>query len=182
MVDLPVAVFRSRIEDNATKEPTDQQKKIATNAYRLLQNWRTPPGSQKDGTYNGDVLTNWLKRVKVACKESGHLEMALTMVGHVLIHTPPDPDGLWIHHSTATALNDRDAKYMRDGFRTALFNSRGVHGFTSGREERALAQKYRGQADEVESHYHRLANSLRELAVSYEYDAEREESRKPFDV
>ena len=104
------------------------------------------------------------------------------MVGHVLIHTPPDPDGLWIRHSAAAALNAKDADDMRDGFRTALFNLRGVHGFTAGREERELAAKYRMQADEVESRgYHRLANALRELAGAYERDAERESSRDPFD-
>ena len=175
-------VFRSKSEEQPVEESKEQQKKIATNAYRLLRQWRTPPGSQKDGTFNGESLNAWLEHVKAACAESGHLEMALTMVGHVLIHTPPDPDGLWIHHSAAVALNAKDANDMRDGFVTELFNSRGVHGFTAGREERQLAERYRKQADEVEAHgYHRLANSLRKLASSYERDAEREENRDPFD-
>jgi len=175
-------VFRSKNDERPSKEPTEQQRSIAANAYRLLHNWRTPPGSQKDGTYDGDALTAWLEHVKAVCTETGHLEIALTMVGHVLIHTPPDPGGLWIHHSAAAALNARDASDMRDGFQTALFNSRGVHAFTAGREERELAAKYRRQADEVESRgYHRLANALRKLAASYELDAEREASRHPFD-
>ena len=75
-----------------------------------------PPGSQADGTYNGDALTAWLEDVKAACVESGHLEIALSMVGHVLIHTPPDPDGaLWLHRAAATALNAKDTGDMRDG-------------------------------------------------------------------
>jgi hypothetical protein len=41
------------------------------------------------------------------------------------------------------ALNAKDAGDMRDGYRTELFNSRGVHGFSAGREERELARKYR---------------------------------------
>jgi len=175
-------VFRSKNEERPTEEPTEQQKKTATNAYRLLDQWRTPPGSQNDGTYKGAVLADWLERVKAACTESGHLEVALTMVGHVLIHTPPDPDGLWIHHSAAEALNAKDAGDMQGGFSNALVNSRGVHGFTAGREERELADKYRVRAGEVESRgYHRLANTLRELATSYERDAERESTREPFD-
>lgn len=176
-------VFQSKEEEErSVEEPTEQQENIARNAYRLLSEWRMPPGSQKDGTFNGDALTPWLEDVKAACVESGHLEIALSMVGHVLIHTPPDPDGLWIHHSAATALNAKDANDMRDGFQTELFNSRGVHGFTAGREEGELAEKYRRQADEIESRsYHRLASSLRDLAASYERDAERDASRDPFD-
>ncbi len=175
-------VFRSKSEELPVEEPTEQQKNIASNAYRLLHQWRTPPGTQKDGTFSGETLNIWLEHVKAECAKSGHLEIALTMVGHVLMHTPPDPDGLWIHHSVAAALNAKDAKDMRDGFRTELFNSRGVYWSTAGREELQLAKNYYKKAEEVEScRYHRLANVLREIAASYERDAEREASRDPFD-
>src|SRR5262249_11371678 len=86
--------FRSRKAEQRVVEPTELQAKHATNAYRLLDGWKTPPGIQKDGTYNGDALTAWLENVKVACGESGHLEVALSIIGQVLIYTPPDPDGL----------------------------------------------------------------------------------------
>ncbi len=43
--------------------------------------------------------------------------------------------------------------------------------------------KYRDQAEKLEPHgYPRLADALRELAVSYERDAERLASRDLFDV
>jgi len=172
-------VFRSTREEHPVEEPTEQQKQIATNAYRLLSKWMTPPGSQLDGAYDGNALTAWLEEVRTACTASGHVEIALSKVGHVLIHTPPDPDGLWLHHAAATALNARDAGDMRDGFSTALFNSRGVHEVDpKGQAEREFAAKYRDQAEKLESHgYHRLTNTLRELAAAYERDAERLASR-----
>ena len=170
-------------EEHPVEEPTEQQKNIVANAYRLLSKWRTPPGSQTDEAYDGDALTTWLEAVKAACAESGHLEIALSMVGHVLIHTPPDPDGLWLHRSAATALNAKDTGDMRDGYRTALFNSRGAHWVDpEGGAERELATKYRDRAEKLESQgYHRLANTLRELADSYERDVERLVSRDLFD-
>jgi hypothetical protein len=176
-------VFRSKKEVHPVEEITEQQENIATNAYRLLREWRMPPGSQKYGTFNGDALIAWLEDVKLACVESGHLEISLSMVGHVLIHTPPDPDGLWLHHSAATALNAKDAGDMRDGFRATLFYSRGVQWVDpEGQGERELAEKYRTQAEEVEARgYHRLASSLRELAASYDRDAKRQASKDPFD-
>jgi hypothetical protein len=176
-------VFRSKKVAKPVKKPTDRQKNMAQNAYRLLSGWRIPPGSRKDGTFNGDALVTWLKDVKTICAESGHLEVALSMVGSVLIHTPPDPDGLWLHHSAAKILNARDANEMRSGFRTALFNSRGAHWVDpEGKEERELASKYRTQAEDIETHgYHRLAGTLRELADEYERDAERRVAEEPFD-
>jgi len=175
-------VFRSKNEEQPSEEPTEEKKRIATNAYRLLSEWRTPPGCRTDGSYDGDALSRWLDAVKKKCSETGHLEVAMTMLGHSLIYVPADPDGLWIHRAAAAALNAKDAGDMRDGFRTGLFNSRGVHGFSAGREEHELARKYRTQAESVEgSGFHRLATTLRELAESYERDAQRQSSRDPFE-
>lgn len=174
-------VFHPR-SDEARPKPTEEQTRIATNAYRLLHAWRITPGTRKDGSYDGAALATWLERAKALCAESGHLEIAMTMVGHVFAYAPADPGGLWIHQSAAEALNARDAGDMRDGFRTELFNSRGVHGFTAGKEEADLATKYRSMADQVEaSGYHRLATGLRELATSYDRYSDHEASRDPYD-
>ena len=166
-----------------TEEPTEGRKKIATNAYRLLSEWRTPPGCQADGTYDGDALSTWLDAVKKECSETGHLEIAMTMLGHSLTHVPSDSDGLWIHRSAAAALNAKDVGDMRNGFRTELFNSRGAHWVDpTGKPERELADKYRTQAEAVEgAGYHRLATTLRELASSYEREADSGSAGDRFD-
>lgn len=176
-------VFRSKKEEDPSKEPTEERKRIATNAYRLLSEWRTPPGCMEDGTYDGDTLTRWLDAAKKECSQTGHLEIAMTMLGNSLIHVPSDPDGLWIHRSAAAALNAKDAEDMRDGFRTDLYNSRGMHWVDpTGTPEREFATQYRAQAEAVENAgYHRLATTLRELAASYERDADRVASRERFD-
>jgi hypothetical protein len=176
-------VFPEKQEEHSTKEPTDERKRIGTNAYHLLSKWRTPPGCQADGTYDSDFLSRWLEAVKKECSRTGHLEIAMTILGHSLIHVPSDPDGLWIHRSAAAALNAKDAKDMRDGFRTGLFNSRGGHWVDpTGKPERDLTDKYRVQADAVEdAGYHRVATMLQELAASYEHEAERVVSRMRFD-
>jgi len=173
--------FRSKKEGRPIKEPNEEQKNIAARAYRLLHNWRIPPGSQKYGTYDGDVLTAWLENVKEICRESGHLDVALTMIGQVIFNVPSDPDGFWINHSAARALNDDEAEHMRTGFQTAVIASRGVYFSSGGEEERRLASKYLSRADKSEdSGYHRLATTFREVAAFYEGEAEQEASRALF--
>ncbi len=175
-------VFRSEKDERSTEEPSQEKEKIATNAYRLLSKWRTPPGSREDGTFDGDALNRWLEAMKKECLQTGHLEIALTMVGHALIHVPADPDGLWIDLSAAAALNAKDAGAMREGFRNELYNSRGVHWVDpTGKTEREFADKYHAQAEAVDNAgYQRLATALRKLAGSYEREAERVVSRDPF--
>ncbi len=168
------AIFRSKNEDGPIEAITEEKKKIASNAYNLLRRWSTPPGTDKNGLFDGVVFTKWVDMVKSICSASGHLEVALSMMGNVLIHAPEDPNGLWLHTAVAEALNDKDAEDMRKGYRTALFNSRGVHWVDpEGKEEHSLADKYHKQAEQVEGKgYHRLANTLNKLAASYKLDAE----------
>lgn len=167
-------VYRSKKEDQPFTEPAQESKAIATNAWRLLNEWKTPPGTQQDGTFSEERFTEWLQRVKEACAESGHLEVALINIGEVLIHTPPDPDGLWIHRTVAAALNDREAEDMRVGFRMGKYNSRGVHWVDpTGKPERLLAEEFRNKAEDVENAgFHRFSATLRNLADSYNREAE----------
>lgn len=168
-------IYRSKKKDQSSKEPTEDTKAIATNAWRLLHEWKTPPGAQKDGTFSEEHFTGWLQRVKAVCAESGHLEVAFIHIGEVLIHTPPDPDGLWIHRAVAAALNDREADDVRSGFRTGIFNSRGVHWVDpTGKPERELAEQFLSKAEEVENAgFQRFAVTLRGLADGYNREAER---------
>ncbi|WNV06321.1 hypothetical protein RP726_07920 [Candidatus Methylospira mobilis] len=57
----------------------------------------------------------------------------MAKIGAVLANAPTDPDGLWIHRSVAAALDAREATELRSGFKTGLFNQRGVHGFSAGK-------------------------------------------------
>lgn len=167
-------IYRSKKEDQPSREITEESKAIAKNAWRLLHEWKTPPGTLKDGAFSEESFTEWLQNVKAVCKASGHLEVALINVGSVLIHTPPDPDGLWINRAVADALNDRDVDDMRNGFRTGTYNSRGVHWIDpTGKPERELAEKFRSKAEEVENAgFQRFAVTLRGLADGYDREAE----------
>lgn len=177
-------VFRLLLKKPESESPptdamTERAESNASNAYRLLREWRFPPGSCEDGTYDGETLAAWLAVVKEEFTDEDQRALALTMVGHALVYVPPDPGGLWIHRAAAAALNARAARDMRDGFTTELFNSRELHSVDpSGKAERDLAERFRLQADAVEdAGYHRLASSIRELEEMYEREAERVSSR-----
>jgi len=166
-------IYRSKKEDQPSVESTEESKAIASNAWRLLNEWKTPPGTQPDGSFSGDFFTEWLLRVKEICTESGHLEVALINVGEVLIHSPADPDGLWVHRSVASALNARDVDEMRNGYSTGVYNSRGAHWVDpTGTPEKELAQQFQNKAEEIENAgFSRFAVTLRNLADGYERDA-----------
>ena len=168
-------IYRSQKEDKPEKESNEQDKAIATNAWRLLYEWHTPPGSQTDGSLSQEQLIEWLKKTKEMCTESGHLDVALLHIGQVLFYCQPDPKGLWIDKAVADVLNGKDAETIRDGFRSEAFNSRGAHWVDpTGKPELELAEQYRQKAKEVENTgFQRFAVTLRSLSESYENEAER---------
>lgn len=170
-------VFRSKNDEHQGRpEATESEKAVASNAYRLLNRWQIPPGCTDDGLMDTSRLNAWLDEVKRQSAESGHFDIAMSVVGQVMTHAPADPGGLWIHQSAAAALNGRDVEAMRDGFRTHIFNSRGVYSPTGGAGERALAAKYRERASKVDEFgFTRLATTLRGVADSYEWHAKRED-------
>ena len=159
----------------SSRKVSESHKLLATSVFGLLHEWRIPPGTQPDGTFSPEAFSEWLTQARQLCEDSGHLSVGLIHVGQVLIHSPRDPGGFWIHHLIASALNDERSRELRDGFCTAISNSRGVHWVDpEGKPERELAVKYRGKAEEVEDEgYHRLAVALRLLAEGYDREAER---------
>lgn len=146
----------------------------AMNAWRLLRDWKTPPGTQIDGTFSEAKFNSWLHSSKDICEKSGHLDIALSIVGRVLIHAPADANGLWINNSVASALNADDNEQMREGFRTAVYSSRGAHWVDpTGDPEKELAKEYRCKAEDIENAgYHRFADTLRSVAKGYSREAE----------
>lgn len=168
-------IYRSNNEEERDEEPDENRKAIARNAWSLLHEWKRPPGMHDDGSFSSEDFEAWLEIVKQQCTESGHLEVAMIKVGEVLLYCPADPQGLWIVQAVASALNARDAEEMRRGFGTEIYNSRGVHWVDpTGVPESALSEEWRKKADAIENAgFARFAAALRELAKSYDREAER---------
>jgi hypothetical protein len=70
---------------------------------------------------------------------------------------------------------------MRTGFRIERYNSRGVHGWSAGKEELKIASSYDASADELEAvGFVRFAKTLRELADIYKHESEYQAARDPY--
>jgi hypothetical protein len=167
-------VYRAKGDESPKKEFTEAERRFGAAAWRVLREWHIPPGAKSDGAFDGDQLKAWVEVVLSRAKETDRLEACQSVIGKVLMHVPADPSGLWIHKYAADILNAKDADEMRAGLLNAFYNSRGAHWVDpTGAPERGLAKKYGDYASAVESAgYHRLAESLRNLAQSYFREAE----------
>ncbi|MGI9558284.1 MAG: toll/interleukin-1 receptor domain-containing protein [Thermodesulfobacteriota bacterium] len=160
-----------RSESEETKQLSEEEEEsIAGNSFAILKSWKTVPGTQPDETFSEDKFKLWIEKSLELCEKSGRLKIGQQCIGEVLIHSPEDPNGLWIHSAVAEILDGSNMNNMRTGFSVGIHNSRGASWVDpEGKPERELAKKYREKADKVEDRgYHRLASTLRDLANSYE--------------
>lgn len=168
-------VYRSK-DDPEEGETKDQRvKDTANNAWHLLHDWQLTPGTLENGSFSIADFLLWFDEAKKLCEAAGRLEIALSEIGKILFYTPKDPDGFWIDKGVLDVLDDRASDRMRDSFRSEVFNSRGAHWVDpTGAPERELAAKWRKNANDVEQlGYTRFSTVLKNLADSYDRDAER---------
>jgi len=167
-------IFKSQNKDVTAQDITENMRRSAERAWRLLYDWKTIPGIQPDGTFDSNKFNSWLDRVKKLSEASGHLNVALLQIGELMIYSPPDPDGLWMNRVIAKALNERDADYLRRGFVNGTYNSRGVHYVDpTGKPERELAAENRRKAEEIENAgFQRIAVTMRGIADGYDREAD----------
>lgn len=167
----------------ARAEPREVDQNLASNAYRLLREWRVVPGTREDGSVDAVALQGWLDEVRPLLAQSDRLAVGELHLGEVLAHAPADPDGTFpalpVREVLEAAPNDR----LERGFTIGLFNKRGVtsRGMTEGgKQEYDLAKKYEGWAEAVQATHPRTAGALRSIAESYREEGRRndEEARR----
>jgi transcriptional regulator with XRE-family HTH domain len=159
-----------------------ETRRNASDLYRLLMNWNYIPGSQSDGSIDEEQLLRWLESARSLCRDSGHLEIADSQIGEMLARwpQPQNEDTMWPCEEICDAIEEADSDNLDRGFQIGVLNSRGVttrSPLDGGDLERKEAAKYRGWAKRCDIDWPRTAASLRSVESSYQFQAEREDSR-----
>ena len=175
--DMIALAFRSRYDkSDDTKEIDENKRYLAQNVYDILYEWKLCPGVKEDGKFDENAFKEWIKEAKRITEETGHIGVARHYIRQILTYAPADPGGLWIHKAVADILDARDADKIRSEFTLTLFNRRGIHTFTYGREERELAKHNQEKAEALDAEgFTRFATIMREFAEQYLKIANEEE-------
>jgi transcriptional regulator with XRE-family HTH domain len=166
-------IFRPRTETEAPKtEPTEQERRRAMNAYRLLHSWTELPGFQAaTKAVDGYALRKWVDTARELCRQSGHLEICDTYIGQMLAHSPKESDGTWPCTAVRDVLDAIDSTGISEGFVIGTLNRRGVvmrMPTAGGGQERGEAEKYASYAKASETDWPITASVLRKIAEIYE--------------
>lgn len=157
-------------EHSKKKDDRNINVNIATNAYRLLNQWKLVPGTNNNGCIESKILKKWYKDMKKICSEKDRLEVGLTYFGHVLFYSPKDKSNFWIDKTVAEILNGNDI--IRKGYEIQAFNSVGVVNWDeNGTDYKNKSDEYKKKAEDTElAGYYNFATTLRMIANSFEFE------------
>ena len=175
---VQVVALLYRRNDNGTDPPEwmidDEERRSAagTTAYNVLRRASRIPGTSDNGSIDENVLLAWVQGVREYARLYGRVEVTDQVIGGLLSHCPPDPDGTWPCKPVRLCLEAIASQEMAKGMRTGRYNLRGVHSRgEGGQQERDLAAQYRGWSKAVAFEWPFTARLLEQLATTYDSDA-----------
>ena len=148
-------------------------------AYRLLSRIGHIPGTDSEGKVNAEELLDWIAEVRRLCAEHGRVEIGDQKIGELLSKAPAEEDGGWPCLSVCKAMERFASQQIGDSFKIGVFNGRGVSSrgvYEGGAQERELAAKYRGWAQQRAFNYPYVSSVLERIVTDYDRVAKWEDT------
>lgn len=173
-----------RAKGEEPSEPTEEKSIRARLGYELLQSWIQPPGINEDGCVNPEKLRSWVSRARELAHANGRGDIADHHIGQVLAHYPSGADGAWPHEVLRDLIEDLRSEKIEKGIITGISSRRGVINrsiFEGGAQERAIAERYLGNARIMSDNWPRTARLMKKIADVYELEARWEDGKAELD-
>jgi hypothetical protein len=177
-VELVTAVFKPKGEA-ATQQMSPAEAVRAQQAFRVLREWRQPPGLQSDATIDGPLLHEWVSTARQLLEAADRADIGDECIGEVLSGSPPGVDGIWPAEPIRQILEETDSPSFGQGLAIGKFNARGVTtrgAFEGGQQEDAIALEYEEWSRQVMARWPQTGRLLRDMARSYRNWARRHDA------
>ena len=169
-------------EDSGVVEPEIEDmakvRNLASQAYHVLRDWAHVPGSDDQGVIDPVVLEAWVKRARKLLAQAGRGEIGDIKIGEILSAAKREPDQPWPPEPVRRIIELICSRALEEGFEVGVYNRRGVTvrmPQDGGSQERALAERYRRDAEALRFDWLHTAACLDRIATTYEVDATRED-------
>jgi len=177
--ELLKLVYRASPESGIVEPESadvERAKSMASQAWRVLHDWRRVPGSNEHGEIDSAALESWVKRARVLCAGTGRAEIGDQCIGNIMAAAPVRDEEVWPPVPVREVIELVRSKHLQIGFVLGVKNRRGVTSrgmLDGGMQERDLAARYRRWAAETQLEWPRTSSALEEIAQSYESDGRR---------
>jgi hypothetical protein len=152
---------------------------MATNAYRLLMDWKLVPGTdQETGHADESVLDTWIRDARRRLTEVDRIDIGDQQIGQVLAYAIADLDGSWPETAVREVIERVASKEIERGLYIGILNERGMTSrgmLDGGAQERVLAEKFTHWSEQIGPVWPRTGAVLRAVASHYRTEATKED-------
>ena len=163
---------------------SEQEQKMATAAYKLLNGLNVLPG-QSDDRVDFATLKAWSDEVRQRAALADRSAITDARIGHLLAHAPEDPDDhAWPHKAVRQLIEELSSDEVEQAVRIGRFNMRGVFSKAigeGGQQERALADQAKDWARALPE-FPRTTNMLFAIAEMWFREGEAADARAAKDA
>lgn len=103
----------------------DVLRSYAEKGYRLLNDFKTIPGSDENGSIDANILNQWVDTVRTMAAESDRLEVADMQIGKLLASYSERNKDYWPPDEISEILERINTKSIMENFSVSTTNKRG---------------------------------------------------------
>lgn len=166
---LATAYAPAALDSDEGEEDDDRQQTARELARSVAREGSGAPGTQPEGAIDPGVFAQWLAEVRRLAQEHDIVKATEVTIGEWLAQVRVESDR-WPPAPIRDVL-EAASDLMRSGFSTGVFNGRGMTSrgvFEGGGQERTLANRYRSDAEALQSSHPNVSEMLLGLARDYD--------------
>jgi len=150
-------------------------------AYHAMEGWNIVPGINEDGDIDEHGFTEWNATALSIAEQNSRINPAYSKLAGLYAryarHRSWDD---WLPNPMLQLLDSPEHEGLRKCFHIAVRNARGIttrHPYAGGTQERNLSDGYKKLAAKYSDFFPRVAELLKKIAKSYEWEARQEDEQ-----
>lgn len=163
-------------KDEGCKEENDVEvnsEMLYQYFYRLYDKMHFCP-AEENGNVKEDQLKKWVDRFDELLKKNKQTRIRGMILGHLFAFSPAGKDGFSPCESIRDMIEKVSDSSFSSAYHTTIYNNRGTHECTSGRQEIEISDRFRATADYFAITHPKTASIYQSLADTYLFQAEQE--------
>ena len=122
-------------------------------------------------------LDSWVNDFRKLLSRNHQLSLFGYLLGRLWAYSPVGKDNLYPCEAVREIIEKYDDESMVSEYKVSMFNERGIFSPSAGREERAIAERYKNTADCFKFRYPKTAEIFYSMYRRYIVEAEEERTR-----
>ncbi len=164
--ELLISVYKS--DDGVSENDTEQKKQFAIIADTALNRVHRIPGySFENKTIDENEFKRWINETDALARENHYTASHHDVLGRILSYSPVGSDGVWPAECVREVFESLHSDELEQSFIIGKQNQRGAYTQTAGKDEEAIAERYRQDAEKIQISYPFTADILFRLSARY---------------